>query len=1417
MSSLMVALNVPAMSKRKRNKTKGAGSGALDPESDEMTKGSRRDNLLRAAASKGSMVTEVASDQAEEEDAMVVVDVAKLVREFILNSKMNVEFVCEIPYFNGKVRWAMFMFVCRGTFGEECVKRLGNLGIGTKENGVGIINCMSVEHSRFSTRPMPLGSKVMQTERRTGGGGAGMIDKSDSSSSTTATISVANLFTTDSKASANGQGTDGPVDASRGASSSSFETDAVSLAEAAAEIAAAKNRGEDPAKLDLPGLEGGTSGDGGESRADSLQSGGKPIVAVPPVLAGEKADQTEDEDVDLHMTPSQQEEEEDLMFAHESDEDDDDAAEANVDVEKGKSQFLFEGMRDRFRDTIKSRIAVDSVIDLVNTAAQPSFDYIMLVFVASILACIGLVVNNVVVIVASMLVSPLMGPILAVTFGATMRDQVMIKLGLFSELTGLFICVVVGFVGGLCAAPFVGDEWPTPEMWSRASAQAVAVGVAIAVPSGVGVALSVLGNNTSSLVGVAISASLLPPAVNTGILLAMGALARTDHMDFGTATESYPDQPVTQKSVLRGAGWSLLLTLANILCIWIAGILMFKLKEVTPIEGKSDFWTTHVPNTRAYNTVIKKKGPEADKFRETLQKALRGEDKDFDAATLNGRVPAQNFLTVNRGRNPDRKTGAEALKSIFEHDGALDDHHEPSDTHTNRSIFSSPLRFRKSTRDLHKQGSRASNGSVSSHSSIKRGHVRSRSREESGFSSHNASPVVSTSASVGAASPEGVQGVAGRLDVPVVGGHRDNSGADAARSRRRVDTMASLLVTVHVPVLLKRKAKVVAAAATSGGVGESGGGLAAAALSSRPEELQSSKATAQLATTSTPPAAVAATEGTETPKVAQYEGIPDDEEPHVISKGKDGTVLIDIARRCREFIAEHQDNIDFISETIFLNGQVRWATFTFIVQASYVEICVKQLASIGIARKKNGVGLLSVVPLHSFKFSSHPGLAPVISNGKASSQLTRGLAFKSSLTNAVFPASVGPVVEEPKVSFAVDPEDPECDFAHEAEFESSDDDEPKAADGNGEGMVEMAGRFRQTIKSRVAVDSVIELVNAGAEFSFDYACLVGIASILACIGLVINNSIVIVASMLVSPLMGPILAVTFGATMRDRKMIKLGLFSELVGLAICVLVGLIGGFSAAPFVGKYWPTSAMWSRADARDVYIGVAIAIPSGFGVALSVLGNNTSSLVGVAISASLLPPAVNTGILCAMAILAKTGYLTLSLDDSQVSSPFNRGYPETAGEVLNAAGWSLLITVANIVCIWMSGILMFKIKEVSPIEDKSDFWTKHVPNIRRYNTVLMKKGTQAKDLKRALRAAMRVPREGASTAFGTSADRMTRFFTLDAFRTKAKRDPDEDDEKGFNQPQEQNWESSGTMHLSSASLNQRRTASDERLASQV
>lgn len=164
------------------------------------------------------------------------------------------------------------------------------------------------------------------------------------------------------------------------------------------------------------------------------------------------------------------------------------------------------------------------------------------------------------------------------------------------------------------------------------------------------------------------------------------------------------------------------------------------------------------------------------------------------------------------------------------------------------------------------------------------------------------------------------------------------------------------------------------------------------------------------------------------------------------------------------------------------------------------------------------------------------------------------------------------------------------------------------------------------------------------------------AGLMAAVGLGSNSSVVTVASMLVSPLMGPILGIAFcnvlvhshtvAAVVHDHALLKKSLRSELIGIAICVgevycshhqiLCGLFVGFCCTPLGtvshGNIWPgmpTDEMKNRGDAYNLIVGFFVALPSGVGVALAISGRNTSSLVGVAISASLLPPCVNAGLL--------------------------------------------------------------------------------------------------------------------------------------------------------------------------------------------
>ena len=193
-----------------------------------------------------------------------------------------------------------------------------------------------------------------------------------------------------------------------------------------------------------------------------------------------------------------------------------------------------------------------------------------------------------------------------------------------------------------------------------------------------------------------------------------------------------------------------------------------------------------------------------------------------------------------------------------------------------------------------------------------------------------------------------------------------------------------------------------------------------------------------------------------------------------------------------------------------------------------------------------------------------------------------------------------------------------------------------------DGLEQRIDLFYTSIKSRMLVAEVVNGIKAGSEFTFDYLLLVVLASIIAFFGLLENSSVVLVASMLVSPIMGPILAGIFGCIIGDNQLRNRGIQHELISLGICILIGFIFGlFFCAMGPETYygqssnykWPTPEMTSRGNVRSLVTGIAIALPSGAGVALSVLGGNVGSLVGVAISASLLPPAVNAGLFWAAA----------------------------------------------------------------------------------------------------------------------------------------------------------------------------------------
>jgi hypothetical protein len=101
--------------------------------------------------------------------------------------------------------------------------------------------------------------------------------------------------------------------------------------------------------------------------------------------------------------------------------------------------------------------------------------------------------------------------------------------------------------------------------------------------------------------------------------------------------------------------------------------------------------------------------------------------------------------------------------------------------------------------------------------------------------------------------------------------------------------------------------------------------------------------------------------------------------------------------------------------------------------------------------------------------------------------------------------------------------------------------------------------FKKSVRARLMVHQVVASIRAGTALSFDFVLLIILASMLAAFGLLENSSVIIVASMLVSPLMNPILGIVFGMSVREHSLWRRGFRNEFIGLVICVTCGFILG------------------------------------------------------------------------------------------------------------------------------------------------------------------------------------------------------------------------------------------------------------------
>lgn len=154
----------------------------------------------------------------------------------------------------------------------------------------------------------------------------------------------------------------------------------------------------------------------------------------------------------------------------------------------------------------------------IEKSARLNSTYVILVVLSTIVVAIGLLEDNVAVVIGAMVIAPLLGPNIALALATALGDTELIWKSL---KTG-----TIGFVVALGLSILIGELWHL-NFDSRELLARTDVGldsIALALAAGAAAVLSISTGLPSVLVGVMVAVALLPPTATMGLMLGAGKI-----------------------------------------------------------------------------------------------------------------------------------------------------------------------------------------------------------------------------------------------------------------------------------------------------------------------------------------------------------------------------------------------------------------------------------------------------------------------------------------------------------------------------------------------------------------------------------------------------------------------------------------------------------------------------------------------------------------------------------------------------------------------------------------------------------------------------------------------------------------------------------------------------------------------------
>ena len=196
------------------------------------------------------------------------------------------------------------------------------------------------------------------------------------------------------------------------------------------------------------------------------------------------------------------------------------------------------------------RISIEELYQKLSGKSEISKKYIIMASLASVVAAIGLLKNDVAVIIGSMVIAPLLAPNMALSLATTLADIQLAKKSIATNIAGFTLVFLISVGFGL----LMDVDPEIPQIAARSDVSHFYIFLALA--SGVAGAYSITAGVAEALVGVMVAVALLPPLVASGLLFGAG--------------------------FIQEAAGALLLCSVNVVCINLAGVTTFIMEGIQP-------------------------------------------------------------------------------------------------------------------------------------------------------------------------------------------------------------------------------------------------------------------------------------------------------------------------------------------------------------------------------------------------------------------------------------------------------------------------------------------------------------------------------------------------------------------------------------------------------------------------------------------------------------------------------------------------------------------------------------------------------------------------------------------------------------------------------------------------------------------